>query len=119
MQGFRQFVEHEFFNTIKKQLKVPKKLWYGMPFLVYNAKIGNYHIVKPTMFFVTDFNRESVTISSMKDEPFNIDNLEDFDDEIDMSTDNEPIEATISRADFEKLSMPDSPPADGGMPPMM
>lgn len=117
MNSFRKFIESKFFGTLEKQLKIPKKLWEGMPLLVNHAVIGNIHIVKPTMFYVSEFNRDYVTIKSFKDEPITPDEM---DDEVDLSTDNDPIEATISRKDFEKLSEFDSVPQNpmgsmGGM----
>lgn len=105
MQTFRQFVENKFINIAKKQLNIPKRLWFGMPLMISHAKIGNYNVVQPTMFYVKDFNRDSVTISNLQD-PLQ----QDSDDEI--GIDNNSIEATIDINDFYKLLTPDAPPSD-------
>ena len=123
--GFRQFVEKtDYFSVVKKNLRVPKRLWFGMPVIVSNVKIGHKKITKPTIFYVKDFDRDSVTINSLSD-PGVSDKDCDFDDEIDLSKDDDEIEAIITRDDFQKLMEPQIDPnaaaggagGMGGMPP--
>lgn len=111
-----------FASTIKKQFKVPKSLWFGMPILISNAKLGKYKIRQPKMFYVTDYDRNTVTLKPMPDYP-GIDNDDDvIDDEIDKDRkDNDAGEVIIAKKEFYKLLEPEGmqpggDPMAGGAP---
>lgn len=112
-KGFKFFEEDEpdkFVATVKKQLKVPKAIWLGMPVTISNTKIGNQLIREPAVFYVTDFDDASVTIANVPT-PGNMD-TDDLDDEID--TDDSFLKGkhsfTISKDEFYKLLEPQMPP---------
>jgi hypothetical protein len=118
LKGFKLFEAEKkpqkdaFVNTIKKQLGVPKKLWLGMPLLVSNCKLGNQMIREPTMFYVKDFDDDSVTIKNLPNAT-----SDDEDGEIDVSkgTIHGEIEAIITKKDFYNLQEPQGMQAGGGM----
>jgi hypothetical protein len=115
MKGFREFVDKEkYVATVKKQLGVPKKIWLGMPLLLSNTKLGNRMIGQPTMFYVTNYDKNSVTLSNAT-EPGSQEREYDADDELDLdkSTVQGKIEITVSMQDFYKLQEPQVPPGGG------
>lgn len=101
-----------FISVIKKHVGVPKKLWFGMPILVSNTKIGDKFYREPTMFHVTDFDKHSVTIELIPDSGYTGDEEGEIDDEIDLDdTDNRSKESIIlTRTEFVKLLEPQIPP---------
>jgi len=113
-RGFKIFeAEHpdQFVSTVKKQLKVPKTVWLGMPVTISNTKIGGQLVREPAVFYVTDFDDASVTIANVPT-PGNLDIDDDPDDEID--TDDTFLKGkhdfTLSRDEFYKLLEPQIPP---------
>lgn len=112
MRTFRQFSEEKdkYVSTIKKQLKVPKKIWLGMPLLLSNVKLGKQKVTSPTMFYVKDFDDNYVTITNVMDIGQEEDPIDDDDPdgEIDISKRDihGKIEVTMSKMDFEKLQEP-------------
>lgn len=139
LYGFREFVAKDndsdqekpdaYLSTVKKQFKIPKKLWLGMPILLSNTKIGKHKITSPTMFYVKEFDDSSVTLTNVLDvgQPEDPNDESDMDDEIDLDKGDVHgrIEVTISREDFDNLSMPQTyagldatslrPPGSGGL----
>ncbi len=106
--GFKVFCEEHtrpdsFVSQIKKQVHVPKKLWFGMPVVISNTKLGEHLIREPTAFYVVDFDSHTVTIKPV---PYAY-NDEDMDDEIDLADDHEEGEEyTITRDNFFRLLEP-------------
>ena len=122
LKGFRRFVEEkdQFVSTIKKQLDVPKKVWLGMPISLSNVKLGGHMITDPTIFYVTDFDDVSVTLTNVPKPGHEHDDdyeEDDPDDEIDLDKDTirGHIEVTIDRDDFYKLQEPQGMTQGGGM----
>lgn len=119
-RGFSEFVSQEedkgdddkgkFVSTVKKQLKVPKKLWLGMPILLSNVKLGKHKVTTPTMFYVSDFDDDSVTLTNALEvgQPEDSTDEDDPDNEIDLDKNNIDgrVKITISREDFEGLQQP-------------
>jgi hypothetical protein len=118
-RGFSEFAfkgdddnqdKSKYVSTVKKQLSVPKQVWMGMPLLISNTKIGKQMITTPTMFYVTDFDDSSVTLTNVPKpgEPDDIEDEDDPDNEIDLDkqTIKGRIEFTISKEDFESLQEP-------------
>jgi len=99
-----------FQSQAKKVLGVSKKLWTMMPLLLSNVKLGNHKIIEPTMFYVKEFDDDSVTLTNVpKDgQPDDESDYDDPDDEIDLdkSTITGRIEVTISKDDFDGLQKP-------------
>jgi hypothetical protein len=118
--NFKLF-ESKFPSTIKKQFEVPKSLWYGMPLMVSNAKLGKYDIKQPKMFYVTDYDKKTVTLKPMPKYP-GIDTDDDSkhmdddqDDEINRDKlDDDAGEVIIARKSFYKLLEPEGMQAGGG-----
>ena len=112
--GFRLFAEEEkkspdnFVATVKKQVEVPKKLWFGMPITLSNVKLGNHMIRQPAAFYVTTFDSHTVTIRPVPYSSLDKDgNGDDVDDEIDLDqADDLGKEVTITRSKFMKLLEP-------------
>jgi hypothetical protein len=113
--GFKLFVEKKaeapdsYVSTIKKQLKVPKKLWFGMPITLSNVKLGGHLIRQPAAFYVTDFDSHTVTIKPIPYAALDKDgNGDDIDDELDLDTaDNLGKKSiTMTRDTFLKLMEP-------------
>lgn len=115
MKSFRTFIEEKeakpanFVNTIKKQMGVPKKLWLGMPILLSNVKLGKHTIGSPTMFYVSDFDKSSVTLVNVPDPSYEGDDL-DGEIDLDKRTVRGDIEVTIDRDDFYDLQEPQITP---------
>lgn len=101
--------KNKYVSTVKKQLYVPKKIWMGMPLLISNTKIGKQMITSPTMFYVTDFDNNSVTLTNVprSEEPFDAEE-DDPDGEIDLDKGmiKGRVVLTISKQDFESLQEP-------------
>ncbi len=99
-----------FLAQSKRVFGVPKKTWLGMPLMLSNVKLGPHKIVQPTMFYVTSFDKTSVTLTNVPTEgqPDDESDYDDPDDEIDMSKSalTGRIEVTISRDDFNDLQKP-------------
>jgi hypothetical protein len=113
-KNFKLFEEKTpYVDIVKKQLGVSKSLWLGMPVLISNVKLGKIKITKPTMFYVKDFNDNTVT---MKSSLFPT-SAEDSDDEIDVSGDDEQRDIIISRNDFYNIQEPQGMQAGGGAAP--
>ncbi len=111
-EGFKLF-EADFLGTIKKQVKVPKKLWFGMPLTIAankTIKIDGKTFKGPMVFYVTEFDDATVTMKLVRN-PMDFSNEDDIDDEIDFDNteDGEEHEVTILRTAFEKLLQPDNP----------
>jgi hypothetical protein len=126
LKGFRKFVEEKeqpdkYVSVVKKQLKVPKSLWLGMPVLVSNTKIGDKTIIDPTMFYVSDFDRDSVTIVNVPDpgdyegEEGDIDSDPDDEINLDKKGIHGHVEFVLSRDDFYQLQTPQIPPGGDAM----
>jgi hypothetical protein len=62
---FRDWFNENFQNVIKGQLKVPRKIWTGMPFVASNIKINGKLISQPTSFIVVSSDDKSVTIKKL------------------------------------------------------
>jgi hypothetical protein len=116
-EGFRRFAEDKapgYLNTIKKQERVPKKLWYGMPLMIGANKRINLDgkvFTGPMTFYVTEFDNAVVTMKLVRN-PMDFSNMDDPDDEIDLDNnfDDGEQKFTIPRAVFEKLLEPDNEP---------
>lgn len=112
--GFRNFNEESkapgYLNTLKKQEKIPKHLWLGMPFAVganKHFKVDGQTFKGPMVFYVSEFDSVTVTLKLVRN-PMDFDN-DDPDDEIDLDTKNHAEqEFTILRSIFEKLLEPDN-----------
>ena len=113
--SFRLFAEKEnkspdsYVATIKKQVQVPKKLWFGMPITLSNVRLGNHLIRQPTAFYVTDFDSHTVTIKPVPFSALDKDgNGDDVDDELDLDTADHAADKliTITRDKFLKLLEP-------------
>lgn len=120
-----------FISTIKKQLPLIKKmLWFGMPVVVSNVKLGKIMIRDPRVFYVTDFDDGTVTIQSVENPGFEGEGG-DIDDEIELDREDDPDENTFTiprdafyqlleppnfqGADFQKASMTAFGGGGGGM----
>jgi hypothetical protein len=109
MQGFKEFAKKDdYLSTVKSQLKVPKSLWVGMPILLSNTKLGKYRIDRPTMFYVTEFDDQWVTITNVLEVGQPEDGEDDPDNEINVDKNRivGRIQTTISREDFDDLQQP-------------
>ncbi len=112
-EGFSRFHEKEeqekpdqYVSTLKKQVDIPKKLWMGMPVILSNIKIGKVSIRDPRVFYVTEFDDETVTIKNVKN-PMSQEE-EDMDDEINLDKDDwDQKQFTIPRKEFYKLLEPE------------
>ena len=103
-----------YLDTIKKQQRVPKKLWFGMPLMIganKQIKMDGKVFRGPMAFHVTEFDDTTVTMKLVRN-PMDFSNLEDLDDEIDLDNTNDGGEQlfTIPRSVFEKLLEPDNVP---------
>lgn len=110
-KGFKLFEDEDkdsYVDTIKKQLGVEKKIWTGMPLLVSNAKLGTHKITQPTIFYVWEFDDNSVTLRNIPKPTEPDDGEEDGDGEIniDDSDVHGTIEVTIDIKDFYDLQKP-------------
>ncbi len=114
MIGFRLFVEKtDFLSTIKKQVRVPKKVWFGMPLTIganKTMKMDGRVFRGPMTFYVTEFDDATVTMKLVRN-PMDFSNEDDIDDEVDLDNvdDGEEHQFTIPRTVFEKLLQPDNP----------
>lgn len=112
--GFRSSLGTNYANTIKKQIRVPKKLWFGMPLSIGANKTINLdgRLFKgPMTFFVTEFDDKTVTMKLVRN-PMDFSFMDDPDDEIDPDNmdDGGEQQFTIPRSTFEKLLEPDNYP---------
>jgi len=114
-EGFRRFEEEVapgYLDTIKKQERVPKKLWFGMPLSIganRTIKLDGRLFKGPMTFYVTEFDDSTVTMKLVRN-PLDFTNAEDPDDEIDFDNTDDGGEQsfTIPRSAFEKLLEPDN-----------
>jgi len=100
-----------YLDTIKKQMRVPKKLWYGMPLSIGANKtitLDGKLFKGPMTFSVTEFDDSTVTMKLVRN-PMDFSNADDPDDEFDPDNtdDGEEQAFTIPRPAFEKLLEPD------------
>lgn len=112
MTSFRQFFENKFADIMKKQLRIPKNIWVGMPILVGNVKLGGKKIVEPTTFIVKKYDDNSVVLSASVEEPA----MPDDDGEFDVSKNllNPNQEFVVSIEQFYKMIEPPPGQASGG-----
>lgn len=90
-------------SQIKKQTKVPKKIWLGMPVVISNTKLGDSMIREPTAFYVIEFDTHTVILKPV---PYAYGD-EDQDDEIDLEKDDGKGKTfTITINNFYKLVAP-------------
>lgn len=128
-EGFRDFTELAplpqpqqpqqqkapgYLDTIKKQQRVPKKLWLGMPVPIganHPVKLGGRLFKGPVTLYVTEFDDATVTVKLVKN-PMDFSNADDPDDEIDFTNPDDDGDQTfvIPRSVFEKLLEPDNFP---------
>lgn len=127
-EGFREFAQPPlpepqqpqqqkapgYLNTVKKQVRVPKKLWFGMPLSIganKTLRMDGKLFKGPMTFYVTEFDDSTVTMKLVRN-PMDFSNEDDPDDEFDpdnTDTDGEQV-FTIPRSQFEKLLEPDNIP---------
>ena len=116
--GFRRFTEDEqapgYFATVKKQQRIPKKLWLGMPFSIgadKTIKLDGKLFKGPMTFYVTEFDDKTVTMKLVRN-PMDFSNADDPDDEVDPENTNDGEEQnfTIPRSQFEELLEPNQFP---------
>lgn len=105
-------------DITKKQFGIDKKTWIGMPLMVSNTKLGKHMIRQPTMFYVSEFDDDTVTLTNVLDPTDMGDEDDDEDDEIDLDRNDlhDTIEITISKSDFYELQKPQGmQPAGAGL----
>ena len=108
---FSKFLEDSSYQDImSKNARISKKLWFGMPVIVTNAKVGKLMIKQPTIFYVQDFNKDNVTLRMVGDEVYDIDNAGEIN--VGGMNELEGEEFTISMKDFYDLM---TPPSDAGL----
>ena len=99
---FSKFLEDSSYQDImSKNARISKKLWFGMPVIVTNAKVGKLMIKQPTIFYVQDFNKDNVTLRMVGDEVYDIDNAGEIN--VGGMNELEGEEFTISMKDFYDL----------------
>jgi len=101
-------------DVMKKQMRVPKKIWKGLPFTVganKRIKMDGKVFTGPMTFYVDEFDDATVTLKLVRN-PLDFTNMDDEDDEIDMDNTDDGGEQrfVIPRTVFEKLLEPDNQP---------
>lgn len=99
-------------DVMKKQMRIPKKLWAGMPFTVganKRIKMDGKVFTGPMTFYVDEFDDSTVTLKLVRN-PLDFTNMDDVDDEIDLDNTNDGGEQkfVIPRSAFEQLLEPDN-----------
>lgn len=99
-------------DVMKKQMRIPKKLWAGLPFTVganKRIKMDGKVFTGPMTFYVTEFDDSTVTLKLVRN-PLDFTNMDDVDDEIDLDNNDDGGEQkfVIPRSAFEQLLEPDN-----------
>ena len=122
--SFRRFVERDdrprqsnvgrggYLDTIKKQMRVPKKLWMGLPLQIDAGRtitLDGKLFKGPLTLSVDEFDNATVTVKLIRN-PMDFSNMDDQDDEYDPSNTDDGEEQTfvIPRLEFEKLLEPNN-----------